>query len=699
MNVLLHFCPGRAAAVLVMAIVGTGLAASEDIGGPAAGEELKAPLFDGFEGEFALDWQPVREDTTHTSLAKHAGKLTITTQRGSIHGDEKRDRFGEGTQAKNIHVIRNPLANGDFVATTCIESFHPTTFFQQAGLIVYDDDDNYLKWGMEWSSNTRTNRSFTVLQETEQQTQFNWIEAPADSERFWLRLIKRGKKYQHAYSLDGEQFHVVGERTWGNGTPKCVGLLAKNGGNPDAPEIDICFDSFELRSLNEAEKTQAAEEQKLEGTWQLIAREANGEPMRKPTVSSFAFAAGRLTVTEGTGEEAEQLQFAYTIDATCEPKQIILTPQGDRKERELLRMAYSVDGEKLIVCFDPQPGAMAPEALTTQPGDGRVLVTLRANLIRRLNGHTGPATCVAFSPDGKSAVSGSGWPKGDRMIRLWDVETGQEIRRIDMTSQPDSPTAHGPQEVPGEVCSLAFAPDGRHALCSGAGGFVTLWDIETGKLVREFKGHTASVYGVAISGAGRLALSCGRDGTVRVWDVASGNELRRLKGHSGWIRSVAISPDGQQALTGGYDKTMRLWDIHTGRQLREFDGHESWVWSVTFSPDGRRALSADGRAMRLWDLEDGRDLHRFDESPFSVTGVAFSPDGRRVISGAYDRSVRLWDVETGREVHRLVGHRDWVWSVAFSPDGQYALSAGGGQRIDQKYAPGEDFTIRLWRLP
>ncbi len=101
--------------------------------------------YDGFDGKLGLNWKPVRPDPSHVSLTKTKGALTITTQRGSIHGEETKDAFGEGIKAKNLYVIDNPLApGGDFVVTTCVSGFTPEMIYQQAGLIVYNDDDNYL---------------------------------------------------------------------------------------------------------------------------------------------------------------------------------------------------------------------------------------------------------------------------------------------------------------------------------------------------------------------------------------------------------------------------------------------------------------------------------------------------------------------------------------------------------------------------
>jgi regulation of enolase protein 1 (concanavalin A-like superfamily) len=215
-----------------------------------AGEDGAAGKFsfvarENFDGKLRLNWQPIRHDPTHISLKKNKGKLTITTQRGTIHADEK--ARGEPS-AKNIFVFQNPLANDvDFVMTTCISEFKPTEKYQQAGLICYDDDDNYVKWGYEYSYVNGGGPAFGLILETNAKPEHNIIAAEANLKRIWLRLTRSGTKYEYASSTDGDLFTVHGQRDW-EGKPRMLGVLAKNGGLEGVTEIDACFDFFELKA-------------------------------------------------------------------------------------------------------------------------------------------------------------------------------------------------------------------------------------------------------------------------------------------------------------------------------------------------------------------------------------------------------------------------------------------------------------------
>src|SRR4029077_1681806 len=92
---------------------------------------------------------------------------------------------------------------------------------------------------------------------------------------------------------------------------------------------------------------------------------------------------------------------------------------------------------------------------------------------------------------------------------------------------------------------LAFSGDGKRALSGGWSGdnSVRLWNLETGEELLRCTGHTDGVRCVALSFDGRRALSGGNDRSVRLWDLKTGQELHRFDGHTDLVASVALSPD------------------------------------------------------------------------------------------------------------------------------------------------------------
>ena len=67
-----------------------------------------------------------------------------------------------------------------------------------------------------------------------------------------------------------------------------------------------------------------------------------------------------------------------------------------------------------------------------------------------------------------------------------------------------------------------------------------------GRLLRTLKGHSDSVYAVAVTADGKQAISASRDKTLKLWDLATEEQLRTLKGHSWWVNAVAVMADGKQ---------------------------------------------------------------------------------------------------------------------------------------------------------
>ncbi len=88
---------------------------------------------------------------------------------------------------------------------------------------------------------------------------------------------------------------------------------------------------------------------------------------------------------------------------------------------------------------------------------------------------------------------------------LWDVATSREVA---------TPNGHT-----WTVCGRAFTPDGRTLVSGSADGTVRLWDVAGGRELRTFRWHRSWVTCVAVAPDGMTAAAGSDDHTV-FWDIA-----------------------------------------------------------------------------------------------------------------------------------------------------------------------------------
>ena len=290
-------------------------------------------------------------------------------------------------------------------------------------------------------------------------------------------------------------------------------------------------------------------------------------------------------------------------------------------------------------------------------------------------GHSKIVYCVAFSPDGKYAASGS----ADFTYKLWEVESGREIR-----------TVKGHQ---GYVTSICFSPDGKYLLTGGGSyefGELKLWDVVTGKLIREFKGHSEYVWSAIFNKNGSQIISGGFDSTIRIWDRNTGKQLKIFSGAKENIRSVRLVPGTNFMVSAGggiSDNELLLWDINSGKIVDSFDTRKAndRIEGMDVSPDGKWMVTAINKKVQCWDLSSRKLKFESEKHSENVDALVFSKDGKYFFSGSFDNTIIKWEVATGKPVTTLKGHKDRVYSLDCSTDGKLLISGGSFDR-----------SLRLW---
>jgi WD40 repeat protein/serine/threonine protein kinase len=431
-----------------------------------------------------------------------------------------------------------------------------------------------------------------------------------------------------------------------------------------------------------------------------------------------------------------------------------LEPTGDRVVDDLVRGLAGTPGGVRRVASSPDGRRIAAAR-----DDGTIgLYDARTGReLQSLAGHVGVVTCVAFDAAGGRLLSGG----LDRTVRVWDAHSGEQrlVLRgharpvLSVAFRPGTEQAasseHGAYETFDDgfvlkqwdlaagreirtlrhrhgwtVTWVAFSPDGRRLLSASSwGGFLRLWDPETGKetearqiadgcgalavnpadgrvaysgsegvyLVgpagspRVFRGHAGNAGALAFSPAGTRIAASGSDGTVHAWDVADGRELGFFRGHTGGVQCIAFGRDGTALISASADGTVKLWDVPAAPDPFPMK-IGTWGFRVRFAPDGRR-FAVSRRTVMVFDAASRRVLYQIPrpKNQPGFNALAYSRDGQLLAACAdfTTHLVGVWDAEAGRPVATCRGHTGPIMAVAFGAGRQLASAS-------------DDGTVRLW---
>lgn len=426
-------------------------------------------------------------------------------------------------------------------------------------------------------------------------------------------------------------------------------------------------------------------------------------------------------IATATGER-RQSQFCYSRErgSTCGgarlKDEIVFTPDGKYFIVSVRRFdieLWNVETRELEGYFDGQNGHWV-EGLAISP-DGKHLASYeRSNwvyvwdietqqLLWKVVSGIEFITDLTFSPDSQHLYVASrtgglrkfgnnpyeGW---DDKVRVWDVESGQQIDTFSTEFR--------------DLETITLSPHGKTVLLNYHDAEV-MWDIQKKRKQNVWADFIKSgwYHAVVVSPDGKTVVSVSSH-FFKTWDVAS-EQMKVMVSADGYrYRSVTISPDSQTLVVGrSSDRFLEFRDIHTGK-LEMLYPHSLWyVESITFGSTGKWfAVSDSGRQLAILDTkntENPQPLHshvdlgadpRFYQFGFSENDKYFAAYAYTSSNDDYKRWILLWE----REATTFVFKYAWEASGFYYPpefatqaDGSTLLAAAAGDVEIWKLSPSE----------
>lgn len=288
--------------------------------------------------------------------------------------------------------------------------------------------------------------------------------------------------------------------------------------------------------------------------------------------------------------------------------------------------AFSPDGRTIAV-------SGYREILLVSAADGK--------LAARLPGKSMRIHSISFTPDGKTLAAVGGDPAQSGEVQIWDLET--RTPRHSIATSTDT------------LFGGSISPDGKFLACGGADKTIRLYEMATGKEIRKMDHHEDWVFQTAFGIDSKRLVTVGRDRAAKLIDVATGRFIENVNLLREALTAVTRHPKRDWVAVGGAERIPYLYRMDRPRAMRiaddstliqKFERQDGPITALAISPDGSKlAVGAEAGDVRIYEAEGGKLVARCSGHQGGIFALSFTPDGRQLATGGFDGQLRLYGMD------------------------------------------------------
>jgi len=296
-------------------------------------------------------------------------------------------------------------------------------------------------------------------------------------------------------------------------------------------------------------------------------------------------------------------------------------------ERSITQVKYNREGDLLFSC------SKANFPCVWYADSGERLGTY--------NGHNGAVNSCDVNFDTTKLITGS----GDAVVKLWDVETGQQIHSL-------------PPKVSVRIVEFAEGDNQFLALTDnvmGSPSTISIYSTNDYHRISELPIKDTKIMYAMWGPLNKTIITAGQDGKIRVYDSDTSTLIQENSDHTKAINKMQFDKDKFTFITSSLDQTAKLYDTKTLKALKTYETGRP-VNCASISPIKEHVIIGGGQAaesVTTQKMDSSQFKVRFFHKIFTdelgsipghfgpVDTLAFSPDGRSFVSGGWDGYVRI----------------------------------------------------------
>lgn len=291
----------------------------------------------------------------------------------------------------------------------------------------------------------------------------------------------------------------------------------------------------------------------------------------------------------------------------------------------------------------------AVTALRFFPGSGHLLLSASSDttikirdvyhgraLLRTYSGHSKAISDVCFNTSGSQFLSSS----YDRMIKLWDTETGSCVGKFTTGKTPHV---------------IKFNPSPEHAtefLAGMSDKKIVQFDARTpGRPVQEYDHHLAAINTITFVDHNRRFMTTSDDKSLRAWDYNIPVPIKYIAEPDMYpMTNATLHPSGKYVAYQSSDNQILVYganDKFRQNRKKSYRGHNNAGLAIGLdcSPDGQFLASGDsGGYVCFWDWKTCKMYHKMKAGSQAITCVKWHPqETSKVATAGLEGEIRYWD--------------------------------------------------------